>query len=152
MVLCISGFAVSCASIIHGTRQDVSFLSTPTGAKVTVDHKPIGETPLIIELKRKDKHLVKIELDGFEPYEMNLTRKYDFWILGNIVFGGLIGIVIDLYNGGVYKISPDEVHADLVELSEGLAGDAIYFAVVLEADPSWEKIGTLKRKGSFPGN
>ncbi len=45
------GFALSgCATIIHGTHQDVAFSSSPTGAEVWVDGVKVGETPVISKL------------------------------------------------------------------------------------------------------
>jgi hypothetical protein len=35
-------------------------------------------------------------------------------VWGNILFGGLIGLVVDFASGGVYNIAPENVHVDLV--------------------------------------
>jgi hypothetical protein len=40
-----------------------------------------------------------------------LTKKFNAWYLGNIIFGGLIGIVIDPITGAIYELSPDQVNA-----------------------------------------
>ncbi|MFM6253924.1 MAG: PEGA domain-containing protein, partial [Dolichospermum sp.] len=92
----------SCASIIHGPTQSVSFSSQPSGAKISIDGKDYGATPKTVDLRRKGRlkgeigtkkeYAVKIELDGFYPYEVKLQRDMDGWFLGNILFGGLIGI------------------------------------------------------------
>jgi hypothetical protein len=90
------GFALSgCATIIHGTRQEVAFSSSPTGAEVWVDSIKMGETPVIAKLRRKDTHAVKLVLNGYQPYETTITRSVSGWVFGNIVFGGLIGLGVD---------------------------------------------------------
>ncbi len=45
---------------------------------------------------------------------MALNRKVSVWVWGNIVFGGLIGLPIDALTGGLYKIEPDVVSAELI--------------------------------------
>jgi hypothetical protein len=36
-----------------------------------------------------------------------------WWLLGNIVFGGLIGIIIDLATGSGMTLEPSDVHMDM---------------------------------------
>lgn len=109
----------SCASIINGTRQSVSVNSIPSGAKVIVKGVEMAKTPAIIELKRNETNIVvRFDKDGFEPVEVALNRKVDGWIAGNIVFGGIIGLVIDFADGAAYHLNPSEVNATLRELQK----------------------------------
>ena len=136
-----------CATIMQGTTQSVGIASTPTGAAVTVDNVEKGRTPIVVELKRKDHHFVKIEMPGYMPYETTFTRSTSGWVLGNIVFGGLIGLAVDAMAGGLYKLTPIEINAVLAK--EGVSSlyrkDSLYVAVVLNPDPNWEKIGQLEK-------
>ena len=147
VALCLASVSVvSCATIIHQTRQDVGIASAPTGASVTVDNKPYGKTPLVADLKRKENHFVKVELAGYETFEVTITHKVSGWIWGNIAFGGLIGLAIDAISGGMYKLTPDQVVAQLQKQGSAalLRKDALYIAVVLAPESSWEKIGQLE--------
>ena len=87
-----------------------------------------------------------IKLDGYQTYETNLTKKFNAWYIGNIVFGGLIGIIIDPITGAIYNLSPDEVNA---EMSKGTAFKVnksdVYIAVALNIDPNWKKVGQLEK-------
>src|SRR3989338_4181214 len=85
----------SCATIISGTRQKVGISSDPVGASVTIDNQNQGRTPLIVRLDRDDNHIVKIDLHGYQPYQTTLNKKLNGWLFGNILFGGVIGIIID---------------------------------------------------------
>jgi len=38
--------------------------------------------PVIADLSRKDHHIVKIELDGYQPFEATVTRRVSGWVLG----------------------------------------------------------------------
>jgi hypothetical protein len=143
-----------CATIIHGTKQDIAFSSNPTGADVLINGVNKGRTPVTINLKRKEECNVKILLPGYLPYEINIIRKVDGWIAGNIIFGGLIGLIIDAADGAMYKLSPEQVNAELKK-GDGTylqQGDNIYIGVVMKIDPSWEKIGSLQKASNrvFP--
>src|SRR5580765_5899488 len=102
-----------CATIMHGTSQDIGFQSSPTNAKVLVDGLPMGNTPVVAKLSRKDNHIVKMNLDGYQPFEATLTRGTSGWVWGNAVFGGLIGLAVDAMSGGLYKINENSVSGQL---------------------------------------
>lgn len=148
--------ASGCATIMHGTNQQVGFSSTPSQAVVKVDGVSMGSTPIIAKLSRKKPHVVRLELDGYQPYETTLTKSVSGWVWGNLVFGGLPGLIIDAATGGLYDLSPDQVQATLgpkssesesgAGLSLGTGKDALVIRVVLVADPSWKKIGQLERE------
>ena len=136
----------SCASIMHGTGQDVSISSQPVGANVTVDDSSYGSTPLIAHLRRKNNHTIRISLDGYQPFAMTTTQKTSGWVWGNIVFGGLIGLVVDASNGAIYDINPDIVSATLAKNVATRTGSTLMISVVLHADPSWRRIGALEHR------
>ena len=143
-------FFANCGTIIQGTSQQVSVSSNPSDAEVTVDGQQMGRTPVVLDLKRKDKHTVRITLEGYQPYEAAIARKVSGWIVGNILFGGLIGLAVDAISGGMYKLSPDQITAELREnggTAAVLQGEQLFITVVLEPDPNWEKIGQLDRAG-----
>ncbi len=144
-VLLSGTMLAGCATIINQTTQSIGISSNPTGASVTVDSTPQGQTPVVAHLSRKDNHIVKLKLDGYEPFETTLTRRVSGWVWGNLAFGGLIGLAIDAISGGLYKLTPDQIAAELRKKGETslLQDDTLYVAVVLTPDPAWQKIGQL---------
>ena len=148
----------SCASIVHGSKQMVDFSSQPSGAVITIDGKEYGKTPQAISLRRKGRekgdksakkmYNVKITLDGYYPYEMKIKREMDGWFIGNILFGGLIGIIVDSSNGAMYKLTPDQIIAQMNSNSTGMIDkkdDKVYVSVVMKVNSNWEKIGQVNR-------
>lgn len=137
-----------CASIMHGTSQQVAVSSSPTGAQVTVNGIALGTTPVLADLKRKDNHVVRVSLDGYAPFEMALTRSTSGWVWGNLVFGGLPGLAVDAITGGLYKLSPEQVSAQLaradLQVAEG--GEVLVVTVILRPEPGMERVGTLVRE------
>lgn len=124
----------------------VKFSSTPSSATIFIDEIEVGKTPFEMKLERKREHHVMIKLDGYKTYETNLTKKFNAWYIGNIAFGGIIGLIIDPITGAMYKLTPAEVNA---EMSKGVAFQTnkndIHIAIALEIDPNWEKIGQLEK-------
>ena len=137
---------ISCATIMNGPNQPVGFSTTPTDAEIWINNRFAGRSPTIVKMKRNEDHIVQIRLDGYLPYDLTFTRTISGWVAGNIVFGGPVGVVVDAITGGIYQLTPDQVQ---VEMRKGTKtacnkkSDDSFIAIILEADPSWEKIGNL---------
>lgn len=136
----------ACASIMHGTTQDIGISSSPTGATVTVDNGAKAQTPFVAKLSRKDSHLVHIVADGYAPADLTLTKTVSGWVWGNLVFGGLIGLAVDAMSGGLYNLTPNQLSAALAKQSASVAPtkNGIYVILVQEAEAGWLKIGQLQ--------
>ena len=144
-VIAVAMILAGCATIMHGSRQNINFLSTPEGATVKIDGVNVGITPVAKELSRKSEHTVEIILDGYEPFEMMIEQRVSGWLFGNIIFGGIPGLIIDLATGGLFNLTPEQVKAELSEarLAHLYKENTLYVAVTLNPDPSWEKVGQL---------
>jgi hypothetical protein len=136
----------SCATIISGSKQNVKFHSNPVAATIYIDEIAVGKTPFEIKLERKRDHHVMIKLEGYQTYQTTLTRKFNAWYIGNILFGGLIGVIVDPITGAIYNLSPNEVQA---EMSKGTAFNMsksdVYIGVALNIDPTWKKVGQMEK-------
>ncbi|MDR2653343.1 MAG: PEGA domain-containing protein [Prevotellaceae bacterium] len=139
-------FLTSCASIISGTHQSVLISSSPSDATIYDNGLQIGKTPISARLERKRDHAISIKLDGYEPYQILIKREFNEWYLGNILFGGIIGLVIDPITGALYKLTPKQIN---VELNTATAvqyykkeGDMHIF-ISLKKNPEWQQIGQL---------
>ncbi len=86
-------------------------------------------------------------MEGYQTYETTLKRKLDGWIFGNILLGGIIGIVVDAASGSMYSLSPKDVTVELTKstATNHQTKDGIYFSVTLQPDPHWQKIGQLEK-------
>lgn len=146
IVLIVAVLLNSCATIINGTSQQVNITSTPIEAKVIIDGEELGKTPFIADLKRKDNHIVKIELDGYKTEVITLNGKTSGWFFGNCLFGGVIGMAVDAITGGMYKLQPEEIKRTLnVDGQQTLNDGTLYIQFVMNPDPKWEKIGQLTK-------
>ena len=146
-IIAISITIIGCGTIMHGSTQEVSISSNPTEADVFIDDKDMGKTPINLNLDREHKtQNLRVELDGYLPYEMTINRKVSGWAWGNLAFGGLPGVVVDAISGGLYKLTPEQIEADLKTDNTAFKNDKneILISVVLRPKPDWEKVGQLQ--------
>ena len=109
--------------------EGATVTSTPGNFQVT--------TPAKLALRRKDgPYTLKFEKAGYEPYEVRLVTGTNGWLFGNLLVGGLIGIVIDLTTGSAQKLTPEQVHANLTQMKVGLRGSTDDTVLVFATDGS----------------
>jgi hypothetical protein len=112
-----------CATISHGTTQPILVESDPSGAVVSLSCVQgsvpnLGSTPVTIDVERKSKSCaIGVEKPGYEPTHVPLQRTFSGAYVGNLLVGGVVGLVADAADGAMYKQGPSVVRVSLVELS-----------------------------------
>ena len=101
----------ACASIMNGTGQKLNIASEPAGAAVLVDGEAVGNTPVVAKMSRNERHTITVKLEGYQPFEVKTSRHMNGWVIGNLVFGGPLGLIIDFADGAAYKLTPKEIAA-----------------------------------------
>jgi hypothetical protein len=105
-----------------GGADHVRVTSNPPGAQVFVDNQPRGQTPAVIDLDRKrDQGEFRLELPGFQPVHIVRGKHVNGWIFGNILIGGLIGLVIDIATGNASRFDDDAIAVGLTPSDGGAA-------------------------------
>jgi hypothetical protein len=102
-VLCLL-LLTSCASIVSRSRFHVPIDSVPQGAVVAYDGANVGVTPCTVVMQRKCS-MVTLTRDGYHDQIVEVGRGMNGWILGNLIFGGGIGVVVDAASGATGTIS-----------------------------------------------
>ena len=102
-----------CATIIHGTTQDISVVTDPSGADLLVDGRERYKSPAKIILSRKNDHFIEITMDGYQKETVTIKSVLSGAVAGNIIAGGLIGWGIDAASGGQYRLVPDHIDVRL---------------------------------------
>lgn len=147
LVGCVSLFLLgSCATIVSGSRQKIKFDSTPANAVVMIDEVEAGKTPFEIKLERKREYDVEIKLDGYKPYKTKLVKKFNAWYIGNILFGGIIGLIVDPATGAIYRLTPSEIKSQQEKgVTSKTTENGMFISVALEVDENWQKVGQLEK-------
>ena len=118
--------AGGCASILNSGPRTVSINTQPSGASVTIltadsgSAVHSGKTPMTVSLEPKrgffsgQTYKVRLELQGYRTDEIVLRPQLSGWYLGNILFGGLIGLlIVDPATGAMWNITPERVDRPL---------------------------------------
>jgi hypothetical protein len=92
-------FAQSCASIVTGSSDAIRISSVPEGASFETNSGHKGTTPATITISDKETLQVRMSMEGYDSTTIALPPRMSGWFFGNIILGGLVGIVIDLASG-----------------------------------------------------
>lgn len=116
----------ACASLVHGTDQQIGFTSSPARAKVIVDGHELGQTPFVADLGRSREHVIRFELAGYQPFDTKMTRSVSGWIWLNWFGSCMLTSLADFASGAAYNLSPDLVTGQLVKpsASSGMASSS----------------------------
>ncbi|HPU93750.1 MAG TPA: PEGA domain-containing protein [Candidatus Saccharicenans sp.] len=128
-LLVIVFFGQSCA-VIGPKYQKVPVTSNPPQAKITVDDKFVGQTPVNLKLRKNEEHLIRIEMDGYEPAEIVVSPATgDEKSVGSAVVAGVPLTLIGMAFGALVSLlaAPrNEVdHVDAAWVWGGIAVGAI---------------------------
>lgn len=76
-----------CALMANSTTQFIDVTSTPLGARVLIDGRSVGETPLRVEVPRRRRSpVLRFEKEGYWSEAMSLRRSLSWHLLGNAYF------------------------------------------------------------------
>jgi hypothetical protein len=113
-----------CATLFNGQSQAITISSAPEGAQVTVSNRAgqrvhVGETPVTLTLKRgagyfkPEVYTLAFSKPGYADQQMTIRGSTSGWYFGNILLGGLIGMLaVDPATGAMYSL-PKNVTASL---------------------------------------
>jgi len=149
LIFVLVSSAVGCASIVGKTMHPVTINSTPDQADITIVDEAgkkvfEGKTPTTVTLMGGDGYFhgkdytVTFSRGGFEKHTTVIQRDVSAWyILGNILFGGLIGwFIVDPATGAMWTLQED-VTATLAakKASAAAAGNPLRIATFHEVPP-----------------
>ncbi len=145
LVIIVIFFVSGCASIVSKSNYPVSVISDPEGATITIKDKfgkqiYKGITPTTVTLKSSTgffsgaSYTVEFKKQGYELQTVAIKKQIDGWYIGNILFGGLIGIlIVDPATGAMWKL-PSEISATLAEKTSAFIIDGKELKVVFLDD------------------
>ncbi|MDF2996493.1 MAG: hypothetical protein K0R27_2130 [Xanthobacteraceae bacterium] len=106
-----------CATITRGTTSDVQVKSTPEDADVRTSYGVTCRTPCTLKVARKDEFSVTISKSGYDPQTVDIKTKVAgtgaAGFAGNILVGGVVGMVTDAATGATLEHFPNPVDVTL---------------------------------------
>ncbi len=112
MVLAMAVATGACSTITQGSDQTVTVNSDPSGAKCKLSRSGaivgvVNPTPgSVLVSKSKSDITVACSKAGYQDKASSLRSEFEGMTLGNLIFGGLIGVAIDASSGAINQYPP----------------------------------------------
>ena len=117
----------SCASVMNGTKDELTVNTDPPGANVEIwagggsEVIRSGVSPYTTTLPKKNDgyfqkkgYYIVANKEGYDTGAYLLSYNISGWYFGNLIFGGPIGLlVVDPLVGGMWKLDTNEVNIKL---------------------------------------
>lgn len=108
----------ACASVTRGSTDAWEVNSDPIGARVeTTNGFKCDATPCAIRMKRKSQFIATVTKPGYKPATISVTHKTAkagaAGMAGNVLVGGLIGVVVDSSTGATQDLVPNPAFVKL---------------------------------------
>ncbi len=65
-----------------------------------------GESPAVVKLPRKHSYTVTVQAGGYASQTLLISKQFNAWFIGNIIFGGIPGGVVDAITGAMWNLEP----------------------------------------------
>ena len=125
-LLLVVSFSLSgCASIVSKTSYPVHIRTEPKGSFVSITDRKgkeifKGQSPATVNLKSgagfftKAEYQVRLSSPGYSEKIVPINFKINGWYFGNILIGGLIGmLIVDPATGAMWRIADPIVNETL---------------------------------------
>jgi hypothetical protein len=119
VALCAALSLPACATITRGSSQQFTVQSEPSGASVSTSNGfQCDATPCTFRMPRKDPFRATVSLDGYVTQEVDVTSGISgeggAGLAGNLIFGGIVGGVVDANSGAMNDLKPNPLMVILV--------------------------------------
>ena len=140
----------SCASIVSKGSYPISINSAPSEAKIVIkDKKGIeifsGQTPATLKLKAgsgffgKARYQVTFSKNGYDTKTVPVEFKLDGWYFGNLLIGGLIGmLIVDPATGAMYKLETEFLNETLAKATASTQEQGLQVYDLNEIPVAWK--------------
>lgn len=103
----------ACASIVSGSHQDISINTSPEGAKCALYREGVqvgfvNSTPGVVTVSRKGSDLwLGCVKENYDFSNAKNSSDFNGWVIGNLGFGGPIGVIVDMSTGASHAYDRD---------------------------------------------
>ncbi|MFA7115820.1 MAG: hypothetical protein WC140_01105 [Bacteroidales bacterium] len=144
-------FSPSCASIVSTSSYPLLVNSSPSEANIIITNKKgievySGTTPTVIQLDAnsgffgKACYQVKFTKEGYDSKTVPVFFKLDGWYFGNIIFGGLIGmLIVDPATGAMYKLDTEFLNETLTQSTASITIKKLKIYSLNEIPNEWKE-------------
>ncbi len=121
-----------CATLFNGTSDSVHIESSPSAARYAITSagggvtstKDVtvasGTTPATVSLSKKNTYVLAVKLEGYEEGRVTIGQDFNGWFIVSALCG-LVPAGVDVLSGGMWDLSPTQVHVELRRLEPAKA-------------------------------
>lgn len=153
VIILIGAISVSsgCATITKGNSQAFTVDTRPPGAVCTLSRDGdtlavVNPTPGTINIS-KDKDVIRVSCikEGYKTNLGDVGSEFQAMTLGNVLFGGLIGVAVDAGSGAMNQYPPTVTLTLIPESFESETQRDVFFdqmrdQFIIESDASMQRI------------
>lgn len=127
VVLLTAPGLAGCGVMFGGTREAIQVQSAPQAATVaTTPGTGTYTTPTTLSLERKNDYTLRFTRAGYREATFDIHHSLRGGMVAlDILFTGLIGVVIDAATGGWFKLEPKSATVTLERLAAGAGPERI---------------------------
>lgn len=108
-----------CATVYKEKTTNVSFNSEPSGARIYVDGKLRGITPIKMWLESKHVYEVKFRKKGFETKTYTITNHISpIWVIIDVIYG-IVPVIVDAQTGAWKSLDEDNINVIMERRTKG---------------------------------
>ena len=140
-----------CSSIISKNEYAVAINSSPDIAAFRITNRAgqnvhSGTTPSTVTLKsssgyfKGETYNIELNKEGYTTKIYAITSSLDGWYFGNIIFGGVLGmLIVDPMTGAMYNL-PARVDISLEQSVAGVEPDATLTIATIDSLTAAQKL------------
>jgi hypothetical protein len=133
-------FLPGCATIVTTPSQDVAVTTEPAGAACTFHRNgqqvgALTATPGTVRIGKSGRETgVSCTREGYQPAQATLQPSLNPWFIGNILLGGIVGIIVDASTGAVSRY-PESVQLAMTPNPAPPPAPPVYMDPTPEPEP-----------------
>jgi hypothetical protein len=140
----------SCASILSKSTYPFTINTTPSGVNVLIKNGEgmdiyNGTSPATVNLKagagffKKASYIVRISGEGYNEQTLPINFTIDGWYFGNLLLGGVIGmLIVDPATGAMYKIEDEYMNINLSKSSTSIENPTFKVYDIANTPKEWK--------------
>jgi hypothetical protein len=97
---CLIG--TSCATLLKGTKDEITVVSDPPGAEVTANESEKGPTPVSFTVPSKEDLNISVSKAGYQPEDLQNPAKFRWGYEAWSFIEWVIPMVVDLSDGAAW--------------------------------------------------
>ncbi len=125
--MALAMLCANCATVTRGTTSQVQIYSDPPGADVATSLGHRCTTPCTLTIDRKSEFTVSMSKAGFKPVQIPVRAQVAgagaAGFAGNIILGGVVGMVADAATGATLEHVPNPVSSTLEAIMPATRGN-----------------------------